>query len=295
MFVHRNVANLTKPDDPNFLAALQFAVDVLKVEHVIVVGHYGCGGVHAAMNGGVPGAISRWLEPLGALHARLQAELGGQSLMPDELCRRNVSAQVDLLAENPMIRKAWASGTKINLHGWVYSIADGLLEVVEAPRRTLRGTWGEQGLPKRIGLMAERLPQLDPDRREVALMSRAIKACMLATAASRGLDATICAAAFPSLAEMEELEPGIWRGSNGERVRALRYSRIWKAAATLVPAGCWIEHDCDDVVVCGPDGEARGTHDIFPIALCLAAMRARVIAHEPRAPHQDLPQEQFNV
>jgi carbonic anhydrase len=53
--------------------------------------------------------------------------------MPDELCRRNVSAQVDLLAENPMIRKAWASGTKINLHGWVYSIADGLLEVVEAP------------------------------------------------------------------------------------------------------------------------------------------------------------------
>ena len=84
--------------------------------------------------------------------------------------------------------------------------------------------------------MAERLPQLDPDRREVALMSRAIKACMLATAASRGLDATICAAAFPSLAEMEELEPGIWRGSNGERVRALRYSRIWKAAATLVPA-----------------------------------------------------------
>ena len=69
MFVHRNVANLTKPDDPNFLAALQFAVDVLKVEHVIVVGHYGCGGVHAAMNGGVPGAISRWLEPLGALHA----------------------------------------------------------------------------------------------------------------------------------------------------------------------------------------------------------------------------------
>ncbi|MGE3744355.1 MAG: carbonic anhydrase [Sphingomonadaceae bacterium] len=133
MFVHRNVANLTKPDDPNFLAALQFAVDVLKVEHVIVVGHYGCGGVHAAMNGGVPGAISRWLEPLGALHARLQAELGGQSLMPDELCRRNVSAQVDLLAENPMIRKAWASGTKISLHGWVYSIADGLLEVVEAP------------------------------------------------------------------------------------------------------------------------------------------------------------------
>ena len=101
--------------------------------------------------------------------------------------------------------------------------------------------------------MAERLPQLDPDRREVALMSRAIKACMLATAASRGLDATICAAAFPSLAEMEELEPGIWRGSNGERVRALRYSRIWKAAATLVPAGCWIEHDCDDVWLrCAP-------------------------------------------
>ena len=143
--------------------------------------------------------------------------------------------------------------------------------------------------------MAERLPQLDPDRREVALMSRDIKACMLATAASRGLDATICAAAFPSLAEMEELEPGIWRGSNGERVRALRYSRIWKAAATLVPAGFWIEHDCGDVIVHGSDGEARGNHDILPIALCLAAMRARVLAQESREHHPHLLQEQFDA
>ena len=115
--------------------------------------------------------------------------------------------------------------------------------------------------------MAERLPQLDPDRREVALMSRAIKACMLATAASRGLDATICAAAFPSLAEMEELEPGT-RIDDFDLL-----ARLGRGAfATVFLA-----------------------HDIFPIALCLAAMRARVIAHEPRAPHQDLPQEQFNV
>ena len=130
---------------------------------------------------------------------------------------------------------------------------------------------------------------------QVALLSRAINACMLATAASRDLDATICTAAFPALAQMEELEPGIWRGDNGERVRALRYSRIWKAAATLVPAGFWIEHDCGDVIVHGSDGEARGNHDILPIALCLAAMRARVLAQESREHHPHLLQEQFDA
>jgi len=129
----------------------------------------------------------------------------------------------------------------------------------------------------------------------LAPLRGAIASCLAATAPSRELDAAIGKSIFPALADLEELEPGIWRQQDGNRVRALNYTRTWSAAASLVPAGCWIEHDCDDVVVCGPDGEARGNHDIIPIALCLAAMRARVIAHEPRAPHQDLPQEQFNV
>jgi len=133
MFVHRNVANLTKQDDPNFLAALQFAVEILEVEHVIVVGHYGCGGVHAAMDGGATGAIAKWLEPIAALHARLRVDFGDQPVMPELLCRQNVSAQVALLTENPIIRRAWSGGSKVSLHGWVYSIADGLLEVVEPP------------------------------------------------------------------------------------------------------------------------------------------------------------------
>lgn len=142
--------------------------------------------------------------------------------------------------------------------------------------------------------MAEHLPQPRLSRRDVALLSRAIEACTLATAASRDLDAAICTAAFPALTEMEELEPGIWRDCNGERVRALLYTRVWNAAATLVPAGFWIEHDCGDVIVRGSDGEARGSHDIFPIALCLAAMRSRMLAQVPRERDPDFLQEQID-
>lgn len=130
MFVHRNVANLANATDPNFLAALQFAVEALEVEHIIVVGHYGCGGVQAAMRGETQGAIGHWLEQLRSLYHRMphRQELG--NACADELCRLNVSAQVAALADNPIVRAAWQRNASLTLHGWVYAIGDGLLQPV---------------------------------------------------------------------------------------------------------------------------------------------------------------------
>lgn len=110
----------------------------------------------------------------------------------------------------------------------------------------------------------------------LAPLRGAIATCLAATAPSRELDAAIGKAIFPALADLEELEPGIWCQQDGSRVRALNYTRTWSAAATLVPAGCWIEHDCLDVIIMSAGGTSRGTHDILPIALCLAALRARM-------------------
>lgn len=138
MFVHRNVANLANPDDPNFQAALQFAVEALEVDHIIVVGHYGCGGVDAAMAGTEPGgAIGLWLAPLRKLYrntcASHDANRAGRAVSSEELCRRNVSAQVAALAANPVVLAAWSRGAPLMLHGWVYAIGDGLLEAVQPP------------------------------------------------------------------------------------------------------------------------------------------------------------------
>jgi carbonic anhydrase len=132
MFVHRNVANLANPDDPNFQAALQFAVEALEVEHIIVVGHYGCGGVDAAMARTEPGgAVGQWLAPLRKLYRKSCESHDGGTVSPEELCRRNVSAQVAALTVNPIVLAAWSRGALLKLHGWVYAIGDGLLEAVQ--------------------------------------------------------------------------------------------------------------------------------------------------------------------
>lgn len=129
MFVHRNVANLAMADDPNFAAALTFAVDVVEVAHIIVVGHYGCGGIQAAMDGVADGPIGHWLAPVRDLH-RACTDAAPDA---DGLCRRNVVAQVTALAENPVVRGAWARDVALTLHGWVYAIGDGLLRNVCEP------------------------------------------------------------------------------------------------------------------------------------------------------------------
>lgn len=148
MFVHRNVANLAVAADPSFAAALQFAVEALQVEHVIVVGHYGCGGIGAAMAGETDDAIGRWLAPVRAVHRAhcraavsgapdaVRADVGADVRDANRLCERNVVAQVAALADNPIIREAWARQAPLALHGWVYAIGDGLLQPVCDPVRS---------------------------------------------------------------------------------------------------------------------------------------------------------------
>jgi len=129
VFVHRNVANLVRPDDPNCMAAVQYAVEVLGVRDIIVCGHYGCGGVRAALDGDDSGFVGTWLAPLRRL-ARENATLlsaDGASTAWDRLCEMSVVAQVRALAGAPMVQMAWAVGQPLTIHGWIYSISDGLL------------------------------------------------------------------------------------------------------------------------------------------------------------------------
>lgn len=133
MFVHRNVANLVSGDDLNFNSALLFAVNVLHVRHIIVVGHYGCGGIHAATSAPTEDVIGQWLSPLHALYRRHIASLSAIHETEDRenrFCELNVIEQIQRLASNPIIISAWQQGWELILHGLVYSIADGLLKKV---------------------------------------------------------------------------------------------------------------------------------------------------------------------
>src|SRR5580704_11587397 len=139
LFVHRNVANLAPPQDANYLSVLQFAVDVLKVKHVIVVGHYGCGGVAAAVDGRRRGLVDHWLHPIREVAHDHAAELGrivDSAARLDRLCELNVMRQVQNVAADVFVQDAWARGQPLSVHGWVYSLADGLvkdLDVTVAP------------------------------------------------------------------------------------------------------------------------------------------------------------------
>ena len=135
LFVHRNVANLASPHDLNFLSVLQFAVEVLKVRHVIVCGHYGCGGVRAALEEERHGLIDHWLQPLRRLsvdHAADLSRIADPEARTNRLCECNVLAQVAAVAANPFIRDAWSRGQAVAIHGWIYSIQDGLIRDLEA-------------------------------------------------------------------------------------------------------------------------------------------------------------------
>ena len=130
LFVHRNVANLAPPQDANYLSVLQFAVDVLKVKHVIVVGHYGCSGVAAAMDGKRRGLVDHWLHPVRELyreHKRALERIPDQHARLDRLCELNVIRQVSNVASDVFVQDAWARGQPLWVHGWVYSLADGLV------------------------------------------------------------------------------------------------------------------------------------------------------------------------
>jgi carbonic anhydrase len=130
LFVHRNVANLAPPQDSNYLSVLQFAVDVLKVKHILVVGHYGCGGVAASVDGKRRGLVDHWLHPIREVFHENRAALDA---IPDErarlnrLCELNVMRQVKNVASDVFIQDAWARGQDLSIHGWVYSLSNGLV------------------------------------------------------------------------------------------------------------------------------------------------------------------------
>lgn len=134
LFVHRNVANLAPPQDVNYLSVLQFAVDVLKVKHIIVVGHYGCGGVSAAADGKRRGLVDRWLHPIRELFHQHREELDaipdGRARL-DRLCELNVIQQVSNVASDVFVQEAWARRQDLCVHGWVYSLANGLVTDLE--------------------------------------------------------------------------------------------------------------------------------------------------------------------
>lgn len=129
VFVHRNVANLVTATDKNCLAALQYAVDVLKVNDIVICGHRDCGGVRAALEGGIGGVAAEWIRPLRELAARHQNEL--EPLSPVQrtvqLCEWSVATQVMNLAKLDTVRSAWERGHELRVHGLVYSVADGIL------------------------------------------------------------------------------------------------------------------------------------------------------------------------
>jgi carbonic anhydrase len=134
LFVHRNVANLAPPQDANYLSVLQFAVDVLKVKHVIVVGHYGCGGVKAAVDGKRRGIVDHWLQPIREVRYQHRQELDAiadADARADRLCELNVIRQVRSVASDVLVQDAWARGQSLRIHGWVYSLANGLITDLE--------------------------------------------------------------------------------------------------------------------------------------------------------------------
>jgi carbonic anhydrase len=131
LFVHRNVANLAPPQDANYLSVLQFAVDVLKVKHIMVVGHYGCGGVAAAIDGKRRGLVDHWLHPLREIYSHNRDQLDAMSDLGarlNRLCELNVVRQVGNVASDVFVQDAWARGQALCVHGWVYSLADGLIK-----------------------------------------------------------------------------------------------------------------------------------------------------------------------
>lgn len=130
LFVHRNVANVVVHSDLNCLSVLQYAIDVLKVEHVIVCGHYNCGGVRAAYFRSSLGLIDNWLRHVQDVldrHEAIVAAAGDEDARINRLCELNVAAQVRHICQSTVVQDAWQRGQPLAVHGWIYDVGDGLL------------------------------------------------------------------------------------------------------------------------------------------------------------------------
>jgi carbonic anhydrase len=130
LFVHRNIANVVVHSDLNCLSVLQFAIDVLRVKHIIICGHYGCSGVHAALTGRRVGLADNWLRHVQDVHQKHERYLG--EVLPerertDRLCELNVIEQISNVCQTTVVRDAWERGQDLTVHGWIYGLQDGLL------------------------------------------------------------------------------------------------------------------------------------------------------------------------
>ena len=146
MFVHRNIANVVVHSDLNCLSVMQFAVEYLRVKHIIVCGHYGCGGVTAALADEKLGVVDNWLRHVQDVRWKHHAELDGLASADARrrrLCELNVTEQVANAAQTTVVRDAWARGQPLSVHGWIYGLTDGLL------RDLGRSITGEADLPGR--------------------------------------------------------------------------------------------------------------------------------------------------
>lgn len=131
IFVHRNIANLVVHTDLNCLSVVQYAVEVLKIKHIIVCGHYGCGGIKAAMENVEHGLIDNWLQNIKDIYRYHQANIDAIKTKKDKwdrMCELNVIEQVANLCHTTIVQNAWNSGQKLAVHGWIYSMEDGILK-----------------------------------------------------------------------------------------------------------------------------------------------------------------------
>ena len=155
LFVHRNVANVVIHTDFNCLSVLQFAVDVLKVSHIIVCGHYGCGGVQAAMQNLKLGLIDNWLRHVQDVmhsHDALLSKIGDEAERLNRLCEFNVIEQALNVSRTTIVQNAWGRGQELTVHGWIYGVADGLLrdlEICIADQRELTAAYEKAVLASR--------------------------------------------------------------------------------------------------------------------------------------------------
>jgi len=135
LFVHRNVANLVNHTDMNCLSVLQYAIEILKIKHIIVCGHYGCGGVKAALDSESHGLVDNWLRQIRDIHQRRAGDLLQYPSAVERinrLCELNVIEQVKNVANTTIVQEAWQRHQMVSIHGWIYSISDGLLKDLDA-------------------------------------------------------------------------------------------------------------------------------------------------------------------
>ena len=129
VFVHRNISNQVINTDINLMCVLQYAIEVLRIKHIIVCGHYGCGGIDAVMKNKTSGLLAHWLENVKASMPRRK------NVTLDQMCELNVMKQVEHLSHNTIVQKAWSERRKLYVHGWIYSISNGLIKDLQITQK----------------------------------------------------------------------------------------------------------------------------------------------------------------